>query len=160
MIYTVGLLASLLIPFFSAFANDDRFPTSPDDTLTGGSLCSHPTEYRYPEKIPYCKRHVSKELKNDIIKEYDSLGFSIAKMDRNDFKIDHYIPLCMGGSNDRSNLWPQHKTVYEKTDPLEPLLCEKMSHGEMLQEEAVRLIKEAKADPNQTQALIESLGAN
>ena len=65
-------------------------------------------------------------------------------MPRGKFKIDHYIPLCMGGSNERINLWPQHESVYKITDALEQKLCEKMAQGKMLQSEAIDLIREAK----------------
>ena len=65
-------------------------------------------------------------------------------MDRMKFKIDHFIPLCMGGSNDKSNLWPQHESVYKITDPLEPAMCNKMAEGKLLQAEAIDLIKYAK----------------
>jgi len=65
-------------------------------------------------------------------------------MDRKDFKIDHFIPLCAGGSNDPSNLWPQHKSVYEITDPVEPLICAKMAAGKLDQAYAIKLITTAK----------------
>jgi hypothetical protein len=65
-------------------------------------------------------------------------------MPRGKFKIDHYIPLCMGGSNERANLWPQHESVYTITDPLEQALCAKMSEGKLLQSAAIDLIRQAK----------------
>ncbi|MNT67943.1 hypothetical protein D3C72_2061270 [compost metagenome] len=75
-------------------------------------------------------------------------------MNRMDFKIDHYIPLCMGGANDVENLWPQHKSIYAITDPLEPLLCEKMADGRLLQKDAINYIKAAKANLDQVPAII------
>ena len=65
-------------------------------------------------------------------------------MERAQFKIDHLIPLCAGGSNEEVNLWPQHKSVYELTDPIEPVLCDLMKRGAMKQEEAIRIIREVK----------------
>ena len=65
-------------------------------------------------------------------------------MDRQEFKIDHFIPLCMGGGNDVANLWPQHRTVYEVTDPLEDQLCQLMSLGDMDQAKAIETIRYAK----------------
>lgn len=65
-------------------------------------------------------------------------------MERGEFKIDHFIPLCMGGSNSRTNLWPQHRTVYEITDEMEMRLCELMAAGNMLQAEAMETIRYAK----------------
>lgn len=125
--------------------NNNPFPKSPIITETPGKLCSTPSAYRYPEKIAYCERNVDSYTKNAIINKYDSLfGFRIRQMKRTDFKIDHLIPLCAGGSNSEENLWPQHASVYKITDPLEPVLCEKMQAGRLTQKEAIKLIMEAK----------------
>lgn len=115
--------------------------------MTPGSVCKNPSRYRYPEKIAYCERDVHSSLKREIIAEYDrKLGYRIQSMDRQAFKIDHYIPLCMGGSNRPDNLWPQHRSVYEVTDPLEQVLCEKMALGDIRQAQAIDLIRQAKND--------------
>lgn len=115
--------------------------------MTPGSLCPRADETRYPERIKYCQRNVDRETKQDIIREYDrKLGYEIGSMPRYDFKIDHVIPLCAGGSNSRDNLWPQHKSVYNITDPMEPLACDKMKMGRLRQADAVRMIIRAKLD--------------
>lgn len=76
-----------------------EFPSGPETSITMGKLCDRPVKYRYPEKIAYCDRDVSYETKEIIINEYDQkFGYSIAKLPRVDFKIDHLIPLCAGGS--------------------------------------------------------------
>jgi hypothetical protein len=125
----------------------DSFPQAPDPKLTAGSLCDEPDEFRYRERIAYCRRDVDRQTKQRIIATYDRvLGYRIAKMDRQDFKIDHYIPLCAGGSNDVDNLWPQHETVYEITDPMEQRVCEKMAEGALKQKDAVELIRMGKND--------------
>jgi hypothetical protein len=127
--------------------SQDPFPTMPEDSMTPGSLCDRPTEHRYPENIPYCERNVDSGLKRDIIREYDErLGYQIGSMNRAEFKIDHLIPLCMGGSNERDNLWPQHSTVYQHTDLLEQRLCEILSRGEIKQMKLVQVILDAKHD--------------
>ncbi len=139
-------------------AMDQRFPTSPQPSLTPGALCVTPNEYRYPEKIPYCNRDVDGALKDQIVQRYDAtFGYQIGKMGRRIFKIDHYIPLCMGGSNDETNLWPQHPSVYINTDPLEDMLCRKMFEGKLKQVDAIRLIKQAKANPSQAKTIVESM---
>ncbi len=126
-----------------------KFPDGPDQKITPGDICRSGTK-RYPEGISYCNRDVDSKLKNVIMDQYDhNLGFDTMEMPRGDFKIDHLIPLCAGGSNDQSNLWPQHKSVYAVTDPLEPLVCEKMAAGRLLQKDAIELIKKAKLDLNQ-----------
>jgi len=137
-----ALLLSL-VSFQTALA--DNFPKGPVEQMTPGALCSHPDSYRYPEKVPYCSRNVSSDLKARVIEDYDRrFGFKIGQMPRSQFKIDHYIPLCMGGANEAANLWPQHQSVYTITDPLEEALCGKMAEGRLQQKEAVELIKEAK----------------
>lgn len=126
-------------------ASSPDFPTGPNEYLTPGKLCDKPSTHRYPQQIAYCDRDVSFATKEALIARYDrELGFHIESMDRRDFKIDHFIPLCAGGSNDSSNLWPQHKSIYEITDPVEPLICDKMASGRLKQVEAVRLITRAK----------------
>lgn len=125
----------------------EAFPVAPDERLTPGDLCSRASHFRYPEHIAYCSRSVAKGLKKQIIKEYDQvLGTSVEEMNRQDFKIDHFIPLCMGGSNESENLWPQHRTIYTITDPLEQVACEKMAQGKLKQLDAVEMIKRAKND--------------
>lgn len=139
--------AALLVAvsFFSivSFANGN-FPTAPDASLTPGALCNRPDSQRYPEQINYCERNVSTDTKAKIFVQYDQIGYRTQSMKRQAFKIDHYIPLCAGGSNDVKNLWPQHESVYQITDKLEALICEKMAEGVLLQKEAVRIIIEAK----------------
>lgn len=138
-----------------------RFPLNPDPNLTPGSYCTHPNSYRYPERIPYCERNVSSGRKRQIIDEYNQkLGYSIVRSGRDQYKIDHFIPLCAGGSNNDDNLWPQHESVYSITDPLEGLICEKMAAGRLLQKRAIELLTRAKFhldEAPQIQALIESL---
>jgi hypothetical protein len=127
------------------------YPHHPDAVLTPGSLCKHATEWRYGERIPYCKRSVSSQTKRIVIHNYDvKLGHSIGRMDRGDFKIDHFIPLCMGGSNEESNLWPQHKSIFAITDQLESDLCQMMAIGVIQQREAIATLKRAKTQLAET----------
>lgn len=149
-----GLVLSLLS--WGALAED--FPRTPDATLTPGTLCSTPDSYRYPENIPYCNRAVSSSRKREVMEDYDrELGYRTLEMPRSEFKIDHYIPLCMGGSNAKTNLWPQHVSVGSLTDPVEPLLCREMEEGRMTQAEAVDKIKEVKANPETGPAVADEL---
>lgn len=131
-------------------SKQELYPLSPDDSLTPGATCKNPTEYRYPEHIPYCARSVSSSLKHSIIKKYDrTFKYSIGSMPRNHFKIDHYIPLCMGGSNEPTNLWPQHKTVYIHTDSMEQKLCLHLERGHITQAVAISYIKQIKHHLNE-----------
>lgn len=152
----------LLIGNFAAFAEDglnsNNFPRVPNLTETPGKLCSSPDAYRYAEKIAYCNRNVDPYMKEDVINKYDkNLGFHIKSMARSDFKIDHLIPLCAGGANDEDNLWPQHKTIYKITDPVEPLICDKMAKGKLTQAEAVQKIIYAKTHLNEVPQIISEL---
>lgn len=148
---------SLSGPHFGEFARDFEvnFPEGPRAELTPGSVCQNSSTRRYPEKIPYCTRSVDSSLKREIIREYDQqFGYHIGSMPRGQFKIDHYIPLCAGGSNEADNLWPQHESVYMITDPLEPEICNKMKAGRLLQADAIALIKEAKNDLSKVPAIL------
>ncbi len=152
----LGLVLSLSVTAYST----EQFPKSPQPSLTPGTLCKSPSRLRYPEKVPYCERDVDGETKDSVVQRYDAtFGYQVGRIGRHKFKIDHYIPLCMGGSNEPSNLWPQHPTVYEITDPLEPVLCQKMAEGRLKQAEAIRLIKQAKADLSQAKQILESLNS-
>ena len=120
--------------------------------------CKNPDQFRYPERIAYCSRSVSSRTKNRIIKTYDTrFGYNIGKMPRTDFKIDHYIPLCMGGDNDSANLWPQHKSVYEITDALEQKLCVLLERAVITQDAAIERIKYAKNNLDEVPAISQAL---
>ena len=152
-----NVLASLfLVLSFSQLAvAGGSYPLQPDPTMTPGQLCQFPTRFRYPEHIKYCDRDVDPQTKWAVIQNYvKKFNYDITSSNRSSFKIDHYIPLCMGGSNDISNLWPQHKNVYVQTDPMEPLMCQKMSMGRLKQAEAIELIKRGKADFSQIKAIL------
>jgi len=153
------LLSFLVSTVSLADAANRNFPETPDMKMTPGSTCARPNAYRYPEKVPYCERGVESETKWAIIREYDTeLGYSIERTGRVNFKIDHLIPLCMGGSNEVTNLWPQHKSIYELTDPLEPVLCGKMAEGRMSQVQAIDIIRRAKQNPTEAPQILKELG--
>lgn len=122
-----------------------KFPLYPDPQLTPGSTCKKADELRHPEQIKYCVRDVPTWQKNNVIKLYDErLNYSIRKLDRSEFKVDHYIPLCLGGGNHKENLWPQHKSIYTLTDPIENKLCTLLQRGQISQAEAIEIITIAK----------------
>jgi hypothetical protein len=134
-----------------------EYPKSPLSSLTPGELCSTPTEFRYPERIAYCERDVSGELKEMVFEDYRRAGFVLPRNERSSYKIDHFIPLCAGGANTAENLWPQHQTVYEITDSLEKLACDKLKLGLISQRNVVSLIKRAKMDLRQVRAVQQEL---
>ncbi len=121
-----------------------EYPKGPEATLTPGSKCVRPDEYRYPEKIPYCSRNVDSSLKADVFQEYRNNGWRLDPKTRSSYKIDHLIPLCAGGSNHEDNLWPQHVSVYTQTDMLESVGCEKLSQAKIKQADLIQRILAAK----------------
>jgi hypothetical protein len=132
------------------------WPKTPHPELTPGSMCKAPNEYRYPERIPYCTRSVKSELKDRVVELYDrTLGTRVGQQGRRNFKIDHLIPLCMGGSNEMDNLWPQHPEIYTLTDPVEGALCSLLQEGKIKQVEAVRLIRLAKTRHDQIPVILD-----
>lgn len=150
------LFAFIMMLVFAGAALAADFPQRPELSVTTGKLCDRPSAYRYAEKIPYCERDVTYETKEILMKEYDQkFNYRILNLPRADIKIDHLIPLCAGGSNDISNLWPQHKTVYAVTDPLEPIVCAKMAAGRLKQVEAVSLVIEAKTHLERTPKILQ-----
>lgn len=136
------------------------YPESPELSVTPGSKCSRADEYRYPEQIAYCRRSVSSGLKNAIIDNYDrKFGYHIDDMRRNEFKIDHFIPLCMGGSNNQNNLWPQHEDIYPLTDPVEARLCDMLASGQIRQNVAIEKMKWIKFHLNEAKGFLKDLVA-
>lgn len=122
------------------------YPMVPDGTKTPGELCSKAdgdfSEYRYPARIIYCRRHVSAELKRQVYEDY-----GIAVKERDQYTIDHFYPLSMGGSNHRHNLWPEHHAVKALRPDLELELFEALQAGVKSQSEVLDEIREAKTKP-------------
>lgn len=150
------LLLICFIPQALNAAPRMRYPYSPDFSLTPGDLCQIPSEYRYPERIAYCERDVNFWQKEIVFINYRKIGYSLSG-ERNKYKIDHFIPLCLGGSNELTNLWPQYFTVSEKTDPLEPIACAALAKGKITQREVIDLIMSAKLDLTKVPATIKRL---
>lgn len=121
-------------------------PRTPNPEITPGHLCSKRDPdfdgYRYKERIPYCERNVSQALKNAVYEAY-----SVPVNKRQNYTIDHFIPLSIGGSNAFENLWPEHKKLKEKRLFLELDTYLELERGEITQKEAIRRITEAKMNP-------------
>lgn len=150
-------LVSCLVASSLTFAYIAEYPKGPEATLTPGSLCDHPSKYRYPENIAYCERDVSSGQKKEIFEDYRGFGYRLDPSKRGNFKIDHYVPLCAGGSNHDDNLWPQHVSVYTITDPIEALGCEKLAAGLITQEKLVELIRLVKNDLSKSSLVMKEL---
>lgn len=68
-------------------------------------------------------RSVNDAQRRAVLREY---GIDPSKFHG---EIDHLYPLCAGGSNDISNLWPE--TAYMAKDKLEAELCRRIKAGKV-----------------------------
>jgi len=107
------------------------FEVRPNKDLTGGSVmtvkpdeaCGHAREHRGP---------MFAARRDEVLKRY-----GLSPGTHPDYEIDHLIPLCLGGSDDPSNLWPQPRRSIEETwnaeakDRLERLICDMVCAGEI-----------------------------
>ena len=148
--------ALLLLILSNASFAGNAYPRSPDLSLTPGSLCQTPDSLRYPEQIPYCERNVNWATKEMIFLNYRKLGFSLSG-ERGQYKIDHFIPLCAGGSNNENNLWPQYRTISERTDLIEMWGCEVLGKGKITQKELIELVLKAKLDLREAPVVLKYL---
>lgn len=146
------------LPFLTLFlcslaVAGNPYPRSPDPVLTPGSYCETPDSHRYPEQIPYCERAVNSAQKELVFIKYRKLGYSLSG-DRGQYKVDHLIPLCAGGSNNEDNLWPQYRTISQRTDLIEQWGCEVLAKGRITQRELVDLILRAKRNLEEAPAIL------
>jgi hypothetical protein len=107
------------------------FEVRADKNLTGGSVrtvnrdiaCGHAKEHRGP---------MFSARRDEVLRRY-----GMAPGTHPDYEIDHLIPLCLGGSDDTSNLWPQPRRTIEETwnaeakDRLERLMCNMACEGQI-----------------------------
>lgn len=150
------LIASFLSSTVS-MAYFAEYPKTPEARLTPGSLCDRPDQYRYPERIAYCRRDVDRELKQEVFEDYRQLGYHLPPHKRDQYKIDHYIPLCAGGSNREDNLWPQHVSVFTITDPMEAIGCQKLRDGRISQQDLVSKVRLVKNDLSKAPQVLQYL---
>ena len=108
----------------------------PDERRTPGKLCTADDasfqEYRYDEQIPYCRRNVTEAEKRRV-----AAAYGVAWERRREYEFDHRVPLCMGGSNDDENIWPQPLDEAHEKDKLEDSLCRLLRGGTIRQKKAV-----------------------
>lgn len=132
--------ALFILIIFITFTNFVfAYPKIPDSKISPGHLCSTQDkdfkEFRYFENIPYCSRNVSSNLKQKIYEIY-----KIPKNDRNNYTIDHIIPLSLGGSNNFKNLWPEHYEVKNRRKDLEYELFVYLRDGKINHANAIKTI--------------------
>lgn len=138
-----GLIFGLLVFSQMSFAG---YPVKPNPSQTPGDLCSKSDRNyagdRYREHIPYCRREVDYQLKSKIYADY-----GIPNNCRRSYTVDHFYPLSMGGNNSRKNLWPEHRNIKALREDLELVTFERLRDGDLTQQEALEIIREAKMNP-------------
>jgi hypothetical protein len=119
-----------------------NWPAEPDWSFTPGRLCTRDDsdykELRYAEQIPYCNRHVTKEMKLQVAAHY-----GVPESDWKNYEFDHLIPLSLGGNSHVENLWPEPNSQNQGNagkDQLELQLYLKIRDGKITQAEAVKQI--------------------
>ncbi|MFM8268744.1 MAG: HNH endonuclease [Pseudomonadota bacterium] len=109
------------------------------ESRMAGDLCDtadHDFDgFRYGEKIPHCRRNVSIETKRQVAHDFGIFD------NYQDFEIDHYIPLSIGGSNEPANLWPLPVPVARAKCELEGRVHTQVVKGELSQEKAIERIR-------------------
>ena len=120
----------------------------PNPTLTTGvadTLSSDDLTKRYTENCPAHKTSCTySQAHRDVPdSEHKSVydEYSVPQLERNrkDGEVDHFYPLCAGGSNDIKNLWYQPATNlwngknfgYHEKDKLETYICVQIKNGKL-----------------------------
>lgn len=78
------------------------YPDLPDPAMTPGHAATSDVETICQKSYSLHARNVSTSTKAKVYRQY---GVDKTRCEGG-CKIDHLIPLAIGGSNDRSNLWP------------------------------------------------------
>jgi hypothetical protein len=112
-----------------AFAFDVR----PNPNLTGGSvrIDGHDAGSACGQSKAH-RSSTSHARRDEILTEY-----GLPPGDHPDYEIDHLVPLCLGGSDDPSNLWPEPRRSIEPKwnaeakDRLERHLCDMVCTGQL-----------------------------
>jgi hypothetical protein len=109
------------------------FDTRPNPNLTGGSvrIDGHDANAACGQSKAH-RGSMSHARRDEILAEY-----GLPPGDHPDYEIDHLIPLCVGGSDDPSNLWPEPRRSIEPIwnaeakDRLERRMCEMVCAGQL-----------------------------
>lgn len=112
----------------------------PDPVKTPGVVGSTDTALVCEKDYPARVRHVTNTTKKKVYKRYNVKK----ELCTQGCKIDHLIPLSIGGSNDIENLWPHEygaeRNVFQKTR-LEVRLRKEVCTGKLPITEAQTCIK-------------------
>lgn len=95
-----GMTVFLLFLFSSPVFAQDQSIILPNKTLTPGQVRSINVDEICQPGYSKSVRRTSRKLKRSIYKRYHIKNY------RKRYKIDHLIPLSIGGSDNAPNLWP------------------------------------------------------
>lgn len=95
------------------------------EPLTREQICTEPTSHR---------RRVSERTKRAVF-----LFYGVPWAERGRYEVDHRVPLCAGGSNEETNLWPEPSPGFGEKDVVEARVCADLCSGRITLEEAQRV---------------------
>jgi hypothetical protein len=140
------ILSFVLIFGSLAQAAQMPFPTTPNPKTSPGGVCnSSDSDYRglrYTQKIPVCDRNVTDGMKHAV---YQAYGIPLRCKDQ--FTVDHIIPLSIGGSNRIENLWPEHRRVKATRLEFETEIHLMVQEGRINQRDAIDQVRRIKFTP-------------
>jgi len=121
----ISIICVLLVFVSAASAQQPPYHHIPNRVLTPGDIASTDVDVICQKDYPAKSRRVSNSLREKV--------YTLHKVQksqcRGDCKIDHLVPLAIGGSNDIKNLWAHEYgadySVHEKTR-LEVLMRKKV----------------------------------
>jgi hypothetical protein len=122
LISAIALASILVVP---AIAFDVR--PDPDSTEGAVRIDGHSSE-RACDRSKNHRGPMTVDRRDEVLFRY---GLPAG------YEIDHLIPLCLGGSDDFSNVWPQPRRTIEPKwnaeakDRLERLLCDMVCNGQI-----------------------------
>lgn len=102
----------------------------PDRNLTPGSVRPLGHDMQQVCNAPYPRPPMPSSKRDQILTSY-----GLPPGHHPDYEIDHLVPLCLGGSDDPSNLWPQPRRSIEPKwnaeakDRLEAAMCRLVCDG-------------------------------
>ncbi|MGP6158355.1 MAG: HNH endonuclease [Vulcanimicrobiaceae bacterium] len=112
------MLTSLLIGVLPALAVADM----PDVSLTPGAVADTDPRVVCAYGYASARRHVSYAERDAVYREYGIPRGTRSTSPRRGYRIDHLVPLELGGANSVGNLWPQHLADSKRKDRVEERL--------------------------------------
>lgn len=137
---TVLMVICLIAAFSTKASAKGIYADAPNKTLTPGAIGSTDKAEVCDPGYPARVRNVTEATKKKVYKNYQV----DKKLCVGGCKIDHLVPLSIGGANDITNLWPHEygsdHTVFMKTR-LEVRLRKEVCHGTLNIQEAQSCIQ-------------------